>query len=85
MISRTARRGFLIFPVTVFLIHLNSAVFCESLYYRSNSFGMLHERVEEQDIAHLEYVMVIDHNSQFFQLTYWERTAEWFLSKIWVE
>jgi len=33
----------------------------------------------------IRHFAVMDQNSQFFQLTYKERTAEWFLSKIWVE
>jgi len=33
----------------------------------------------------IKHFAVIDQNSQFFQLTYKERTAEWFLSKVWVE
>jgi hypothetical protein len=33
----------------------------------------------------IRHFAVIDQNSQFFQLTYKERTAEWFLNKIWVE
>jgi len=33
----------------------------------------------------IRHFAVIDQNSQFFQLTYKERTAEWFLSKVWVE
>ena len=33
----------------------------------------------------IRHFAVIDQNSQFFQLTYKERTAEWFLSKVCVE
>jgi len=33
----------------------------------------------------IRHFAVMDQNSQFFQLTYKERTAEWFLNKIWVE
>lgn len=33
----------------------------------------------------IRHFAVIDKSSQFFQLSYKERTAEWFLSKIWVE
>jgi nucleotidyltransferase/DNA polymerase involved in DNA repair len=32
-----------------------------------------------------KHYSVIDQNSEFFQLTYKERTSEWFLNKIWVE
>ena len=33
----------------------------------------------------IRHYTVIDENSQFCQLSYRERTAEWFLNKIWVE
>jgi len=33
----------------------------------------------------IRHFAVIDKSSQFFQLSYKERTAEWFLSKVWVE
>jgi len=33
----------------------------------------------------IRHFAVMDQNSQFFQLTYKERTAEWFLSKVWLE
>jgi hypothetical protein len=33
----------------------------------------------------IRHYAVIDQNSQFCQLSYKERTAEWFLNKIWVE
>jgi len=32
-----------------------------------------------------KHYSVMDRNSEFFQLTYKERTSEWFLNKIWVE
>jgi len=33
----------------------------------------------------IRHYAVLDQNSQFCQLSYNERTAEWFLDKIWVE
>lgn len=33
----------------------------------------------------IRHYTVIDENSQFCQLSYKERTAEWFLNKIWVD
>jgi hypothetical protein len=33
----------------------------------------------------IRHFAVIDENSQFCQISYRERTAEWFLNKIWVE
>ena len=33
----------------------------------------------------IRHYAVIDENSQFCQLSYKERTMEWFLNKIWVE
>ncbi len=33
----------------------------------------------------IRHYAVIDENSQFCQLCYKERTAEWFLNKIWME
>jgi hypothetical protein len=33
----------------------------------------------------IKHFAVIDKNSQFCQLSYWERTGEWFLDKIWME
>ena len=33
----------------------------------------------------IRHFAVIDENSQFCQLSYKERTSEWFLDKIWVE
>ena len=33
----------------------------------------------------IRHYAVIDEDSQFCQLSYKERTAEWFLNKIWVE
>jgi hypothetical protein len=33
----------------------------------------------------IRHFSVMDQNSQFCQLSYRERTAEWFLDKIWVE
>ena len=32
-----------------------------------------------------KHYSVMNQNSEFFQLTYKERTSEWFLNKIWVE
>jgi hypothetical protein len=33
----------------------------------------------------IRHYAVIDENSQFCQLSYRERTAEWFLNKIWID